>query len=64
MGRKKCGGFVFETYSNDHLPLHVHIFQKNLFLGRFDIENQRSLDKRLKITQDLRNALRKCGYIE
>jgi hypothetical protein len=64
MGRKKFGGFIFETYANDHLPFHVHVFQGARFLGRFDIQNQRSLDKRLKITQDLRNALRKCGYIE
>ncbi|MCK9572725.1 MAG: hypothetical protein M0Q96_05590 [Candidatus Omnitrophica bacterium] len=64
MGRKKCAGFVFETYANDHLPFHVHVFQGNLFLGRFDIENRKPLDKRLKITQALRNALKKCGYLE
>lgn len=64
MSRIRCGGFIFEIYVNDHPPLHVHIFQGKRFLGRFDIENQQSLDKRLKITQGLRNALRKCGYIE
>lgn len=64
MGRKKCGGFVFETYSNDHLPFHVHVFRGTRFLDRFDIQNQRPLDQRLQITQDLRNALRECGYIE
>lgn len=64
MGRKKYGGFIFESYANDHQPLHIHIFQGHRFIGRFDIVNQRPMDERLKITPGLRKALRECGYLK
>ena len=44
MGRKKRGGYVFETYAGDHPPYHVHIYKDDRFIGRFDIENQRPMD--------------------
>ena len=44
MGRKKRGGYIFETYAGDHPPYHVHVFKGDEFIGRFDVENQRSMD--------------------
>jgi Domain of unknown function (DUF4160) len=44
VGRKKRGGYVFETYSGDHRPYHVHIYRGSEFVGRFDIENQIAMD--------------------
>lgn len=44
MGRKKRGGYIFETYSGDHPPYHVHIYKDDEFIGRFDIENQKPMD--------------------
>lgn len=64
MGDKKVGGFIFRTYKNDHRPYHVHIIQGNKELGRFDIENQRSMDERLEMTGQLRKALRQGGYLK
>src|SRR5262249_40779692 len=40
VGRKKRGGYIFETYSGDHRPYHVHIYHGTEYIGRFDIENQ------------------------
>ena len=44
MGRKKRGGYIFETYAGDHPPYHVHVFKGDEFIGRFDVENQRPMD--------------------
>ena len=44
MGRKKRGGYIFETYAGDHPPYHVHIYRGTQFIGRFDIEHQRPMD--------------------
>ena len=63
MSEKKIGGFIFRIYKNDHRPYHVHIIQGDKEIGRFDIENQRSMDERLKITGQLRKALKKGGYL-
>ncbi|MEX0804663.1 MAG: DUF4160 domain-containing protein [Candidatus Binatia bacterium] len=47
MGRKKRGGYIFETYSGDHPPYHVHIYKGDEFIGRYDIENQKPMDSHL-----------------
>jgi len=47
VGRKKRGGYVFETYAGDHRPYHVHIYKEDRFIGRFDVENQRPMDGEL-----------------
>jgi hypothetical protein len=60
VGRKKRGGYVFETYSGDHPPYHVHIYKDDRFVGRFDIENQRPMDGGLP-AQVLR-YLEELGY--
>ncbi len=44
VGRKKRGGYIFETYAGDHPPYHVHVYKGDDFIGRFDIENQRPMD--------------------
>jgi hypothetical protein len=44
VGRRKRGGYIFETYAGDHPPYHVHIYRGGEFIGRFDIENQRPMD--------------------
>ena len=62
MGRKKAGGFIFESYSGDHRPRHVHIFRDDRPIGRWDIENQRPMDD-FPMTHQLRNALVDLGYL-
>lgn len=44
VGRKRRGGYIFETYTGDHRPYHVHIYRGSHQLGRFDIENQMPMD--------------------
>lgn len=62
MGRRKVGGFVFEWYSGDHRPLHVHVFKDGIYLGRFDIESGRPM-KGLKITDKLKKVLMMAGFL-
>jgi hypothetical protein len=67
VGRKKRGGYIFETYVGDHRPYHVHIYRCDEFVGRFDIENQIPMDgvlsnQVLKYLEDLGyKKLRKEG---
>jgi hypothetical protein len=63
MGRKKIGGFIFETHSNDHRPYHIHVYYGGRFLGRFNLESKGPLDSKLKMTNKLENALKEGGYI-
>jgi hypothetical protein len=62
MGTKKIGGFIFRTFVSNHRPCHVHIYYEQKELGRFDIENQKPMDKKLKITSKLKRALKEAGY--
>ncbi len=62
MGRKKAGGFVFVTYKGDHPPIHVHIEKDGEEIGRWDIENQRTMEN-FKIDKSLNKALKQLGYI-
>lgn len=63
MGRKKIGGFLMEWYKGDHRPLHVHIYQEGIHLGRFDLESQRPM-KGLKMTRKLMRALTMAGFLK
>ena len=63
MGRKKIGGFVFEWYIGDHLPLHIHIYKDDFHLGRFDLETQKPM-KDLKMTDKLKRALVMGGFLK
>ena len=60
MGRKKRGGYIFETYSSDHRPYHVHIYRGDEFIGRFDIENQIPMDEDL--SGQVLKYLEELGY--
>jgi hypothetical protein len=64
MSDKKVGGFLFRIYKNDHRPYHTHIFKDGNELGRFDLENQKSMDIGLKIEGPLRKALENAGYLK
>jgi hypothetical protein len=59
-GRKKRGGYIFETYSGDHRRYHVHIYRGAQFGGRFDIENQIAMDGDL--SNQLLKYLEELGY--
>ena len=63
MGRKKIGGFVFEWYVGDHSPLHVHVYERGIHLGRFDLESQTPM-KGLAMTDKLRRALIMAGFLK
>lgn len=63
MGRKKAGGFVFEWYIGDHRPLHIHVFEDGIELGRFDLESGRPM-KDLKMTKRLKKALIAAGFLK
>ena len=60
MGRKKRGGYVFETYAGDRRPYHVHIYRGDEFVGRFDIENQIAMDDELP--RQFLKYLEELGY--
>lgn len=60
MGRKKRGRYIFETYSGDHRPYHVHIYRGDEFIGRFDIENQIPMDEDL--SGQVLKYLEELGY--
>lgn len=62
MTRKRRRGYVFETYSGDHPPLHVHIYQEGREIGRWDIEHQTPMDD-FEVSQTLRRALGELGYL-
>jgi len=64
MGIKKCLGYTFITFVADHRPYHVHIYYKGKELGRFDIENQRSMSGRLEIKGKLKRALMQLRYLK
>jgi hypothetical protein len=60
VGRKKRGGYIFEIYSGDHRPYHVHIYRGSEFVGRFDIENQTPMDGDL--SNQVLEHLEELGY--
>ena len=60
MGRKKRGGYIFETYAGDHPPYHVHVYKGDDFIGRFDIENQRPMDE--NFSAQVLKYLEELGY--
>lgn len=51
-------------FPSNHSPYHVHIYYEQKELGRFDIENQKPMDKKLNITSKLEKALREAGYLK
>ncbi len=63
MGTIKIDGFKLVIYKGDHSPRHVHIFYRGRQLGRFDIENRRSMDRKLVLDGRLKKAIKKAGYL-
>jgi hypothetical protein len=59
--RKKHGNYELVTYKGDHLPYHVHIRRNGREVGRWDIENQKPMD-RFRVTREILDALRASGY--
>ncbi len=37
----RFGGYVIRMYSNDHPPLHVHVFKDGRLVARYDLESGR-----------------------
>jgi len=66
VGRKRVGGFIFETLVVDHPPLHVHIFDsRGRPMGKWDIEQQRPQDPgAFQVSRRLRKALYRAGYLK
>jgi len=66
MGERKAGGYIFRTYSSDHPPDHVHIFDgQNRPVGRWDIEHQCPMKgENFEVTKQLRKALDQAGYLK
>ncbi len=65
MGERRVGGYIFRTYSGDHPPLHVHIFDgEGRPIGRWDIEHQCPMKgDAFQVTRRLRKALAAAGYL-
>ena len=63
MGIIKREGFKLISYVSDHRPYHIHIEYGGKEIGRFDIENQRPMEKAFKITGKLRRILKEEGYL-
>lgn len=61
MGRRKAGGYIFEWYSGDHEPFHVHIYSGREFVGRYDVLHQRPMGE-WKMTGRIRKALKQNGF--
>ena len=64
MGIKKCRGYKFVSSLGDHRPRHIHIYYGGRELGKFDIENQRSMNRKLEIKGKLKKALKELGYLK
>lgn len=62
MGRKKAGGYIFEWYSGDHEPFHVHVYEGTEFIGRFDVIHQRPIGN-WELTGRIRKALKQVGFL-
>lgn len=62
MGRRKAGGYIFEWYSGDHEPFHIHVYEGSNFIGRFDVAHQRPMGDWV-MTNRIRKALKKVGFL-
>jgi len=64
MGRWKRYGIIVVSYSTDHDPKHVHVFEDRKRLLKFDVENWTVMEGKLtpKARRALK-ALRKDGLI-
>lgn len=63
MGRRKAGGFIFEWYSGDHEPFHVHVYRGSEFIGRFDVLHQKPMGDWV-LTGRIKKALQQAGFLK
>lgn len=43
MSRIKRGGYVFMTWKNDHAPRHVHVYEDDRLIVKWNLENNCSI---------------------
>ena len=58
MGKKKRGGYIFIYYIADHCPKHVHVYNKNGLVCKWDIENWKPMKKEQSIPSSLKKYLK------
>ena len=47
MGKIRRGGIIFITRKGDHLPRHVHVFEREREVLKWDLENHQVMEGRL-----------------
>ena len=47
MGKIRRGGYIFITWKGDHAPRHVHVFEQNRLIAKFDLENWKVIQGQL-----------------
>ncbi|MBL6990565.1 MAG: DUF4160 domain-containing protein [Bacteriovoracaceae bacterium] len=64
MGKFKKAGYIFKTWTGDHLPKHVHVYSNGKLVLKWDLQNDLSLEGRpsKKILKAI-NELRKEGKL-
>lgn len=40
MGKIRRGGYIFLTWSGDHMPRHVHVYRDGKLIVKWDLENR------------------------
>jgi hypothetical protein len=40
MARYRRGGYIFLTWTGDHLPRHVHVYRDGKLIVKWDLENR------------------------
>ena len=46
MSRIRRGGYVFLTWTGDHTPRHVHVYQDGKLIVKWDLENGKPMKGR------------------
>ncbi len=59
MGKIRRGGLIFVTWIGDHGPYHVHVYEDQRLIVRWDLENDLPMNgeasaKVLKLIEELR----------
>ena len=59
MGKIRRGGYVFLTWTGDHLPRHVHVYRDRKLVLKWDLENH--LPIKGKPTKAIRKLIRQLS---
>jgi hypothetical protein len=43
MGKLRCGGYVFVTWTSDHPPRHVHVYRDGRLVVKWDLDNRKPM---------------------